>query len=95
MQASGFGGLYPQKLIHRKQSALASAVGLDFTTVVADFWRNELQNYRLVAMTTAFIRLCGRVSDRTLIFGLVCFTIGVWVGRLTAHKSVLWGLLGN
>jgi hypothetical protein len=70
-------------------------VGLDFTTVVADFWRNELQNYRLVAMTTAFIRLCGRVSDRTLIFGLVCFTIGVWVGRLTAHKSVLWGLLGN
>ena len=58
-------------------------------------WRNELANHRLAAMTTAFARFCGRVSDRALIFGLVCFTIGVWVGRLTAHKEVLWGLLGS
>jgi hypothetical protein len=46
-------------------------------------------------MTTAFIRLCERVSDRALMFGLACFVIGLWVGRLTAHKSVLWGLLGS
>jgi uncharacterized membrane protein YedE/YeeE len=52
-------------------------------------------NHRLAAMTTAFARFCGRVSDRALIFGLVCFTIGVWLGRLTADKPVLWGLLGN
>jgi hypothetical protein len=58
-------------------------------------WRNKLANHRLTAVTTVFIRLRGRVSDRILIFGLVCFTIGVWLGRLTAHKPVLWGLLGS
>jgi hypothetical protein len=46
-------------------------------------------------MTTALIRLCSRLSNRILIFGLVCFAVGVWVGRLTAHKPVLWGLLGS
>ena len=34
-------------------------------------------------------------TNRTLIFCLVCFMIGVWVGRLTAHMPVRWGLLGG
>lgn len=50
---------------------------------------------RLTAMTTALIRLSERLSDRALIVGLVCFVIGLWVGRLTAHKAILWGLLGG
>jgi hypothetical protein len=43
VRASGFGGLYAQKLIHRKHSALASAAGLDFTTMVADFGATSFQ----------------------------------------------------
>jgi hypothetical protein len=38
------------------------------------------QTDRLAAMTTALIRLCERVSDRGLMFGLVWFVIGLWVG---------------
>jgi hypothetical protein len=68
---------------------------LDFSKKWLIFGARSFQTNRLAAMTTAFVRLCGRVSDRTLVFGLVCFTIGVWVGRLTAHKPVLWGLLGS
>jgi hypothetical protein len=52
---------------------------------------------RLAAMTRAlaFIRPCERLTDRALIFGLVCFAIGLWVGRFTAHMAVFWGLLGS
>jgi hypothetical protein len=52
---------------------------------------------RLAAMTRAlaFIRLCERLTDRALIFGLVCFAIGLCVGRFTAHMAVFWGLLGG
>ena len=46
-------------------------------------------------MIAALIRLYEQVSDRTLMFGLVCFVIGLWVGRFTAHKWLLWGLLGS
>jgi hypothetical protein len=53
------------------------------------------QTDRLAAMTTALIRLCERVSDRGLMFGLVYFVIGLWVGRFTVHKALLWGLLGS
>jgi hypothetical protein len=28
-------------------------------------------------------------------FGMVCFLLGLWVGRFTAQKAVLWGLLGS
>jgi hypothetical protein len=46
-------------------------------------------------MTTALIRLCERFSDRALIFGLACFMTGSWVGRFTAHKGSLLGMLGG
>jgi hypothetical protein len=68
---------------------------LDLAKIVADFWRNELSNQPSGRHDHSLHQICGRVSDRTLIFGLACFAIGVWVGRLTAHEPVLWGLLGS
>jgi hypothetical protein len=77
------------------QSALAKADRSDLNKICSISDATNSKPNRLAAMTTALIRLCRRLSNRILIFGLVCFAVGVWVGRLTAHKPVLWGLLGS
>jgi hypothetical protein len=82
---------YPQEPIHRKPSALARPIGSDLSKICSIY---DATNSKLNCLA-ALIRLSSRLSNRVLIFGLVCFAVGVWVGRLIADKPVLWGLLGN
>ena len=89
------GGFDPQKKFSTERNTrLQRAISSDLTKIRLILGVTNSQTNRPAAMTTALQVMC-RVSGRTLIFGLVCFAIGAWLGRLTAHKPVLRGLLGS
>jgi hypothetical protein len=86
----------------RKAQCLGSIVGRSLQSlnvrhlvvlIVDDSSFNSCPRARL-AMARVHLPVA-MTTNRTLIFGLVCFMIGVWVGRVTAHRPVLWDLLGG
>ena len=87
---------YPQKTYYsRGSNPLLHGPSVWSWVEAADFGATSFPNQPSGRHDDSLRQTLWRVSDRTLIFGRVCFTIGVWLGRLTADKPVLWGLLGS